>query len=105
MATKIRLSLYNSNGALASIEDEDGDSVDIAVSRTSKSAKAICSRAAETLRRLADKFDVLAESAEPFKVTTQQKVNSKKAATTACDKSFDCNAGDHSDACPAGNQQ
>ncbi len=101
MTTKIRLSLYNAKGALASIENGDGDSVDIAISRTSKSAQAICSRAAETLRKLADKFDVLAATEDPFKVTTQQKVNNKKAAARICDESFDCNAGDHSDCCPA----
>jgi len=73
--TKIRLSVWNSKGALACIEDTDGDSVDIALSKTTKSAKTICKRAAERLRQLAAKFEALAETEEPFKFVTQEQIN------------------------------
>jgi hypothetical protein len=78
---KIQLSLYNKSGALAAIVADDGRSLDIAVNRTSRSAKTICKRAAATLRNLADKFEVLAETEEPFKIATQRQVNNSKGSS------------------------
>lgn len=76
MPLKIRLSLWNSRGAVAAVEDSDGShSVDVALTRENKSAKTVCKRAAERLRQLANKFEVLANSDEPFKCTTQDEIN------------------------------
>lgn len=83
MTMRIQLSLYNKDGALAAIVADDGRSIDIAVNRTSKSAQTICKRAAATLRRLADKFETLAATEEPFKIVTQRQVNNAKGSSHA----------------------
>lgn len=71
---KIRLSLLNSDSSCADITNEDGDSVQL-VSIKSKNARVICRKAAEKLRKLALKFEALADDEEPFKVITQKRVN------------------------------
>jgi hypothetical protein len=73
---KIRLSIYNSCGALAAIEShrEDEGNLDI-VYGMSYSAETACKLAALKLRKMADRFDLLANEKTPFNIDTQNKIN------------------------------
>ena len=68
---RIRLAMWNSNGAVAGIEDDDMN-VDIVLHKSRQEPKAICKEAAKQLRRLADDFERLATMDEPFKEKTQR---------------------------------
>ena len=77
---KISLSLIGApggrGGSQASVRNADGDDVVIAAS-SGQNGALLCLRAAARLRRLADAFVALGGEKEPFKVTTQKKVNLK----------------------------
>ena len=63
--------MWNSKGAVAEIEDDDMNSIEIALNKDRQNPKAICTEAARRLRKLADDFDRLALMEEPFKAKTQ----------------------------------
>jgi hypothetical protein len=69
---KIRLSLWNSDGAVAGIEDDDMGSIDLVLHKSRQDAKTICKAARDKLRRLADAFDRLSAMDDPFKEKTQR---------------------------------
>ena len=78
MKMKIAISQLNDHGSLARLEDGEGRSVDFGISHTSRDAKRLCQRAAKELRECALRFEMLAQEADPFKVTTQARVNRAK---------------------------
>lgn len=69
---KIRLAMWNSRGAVASISDGDMDDVDIVLQKVNRDPTKICTEAANRLRKLADDFDRLATMDDPFKEKTQR---------------------------------
>jgi hypothetical protein len=72
--TKISLMLLNENGCVATIENnEDMDSLTLATSNTSRCGKSMCLKAAKKLRGLADAFERLAKSEQPFTEEAQRK--------------------------------
>jgi hypothetical protein len=75
--TSIHLSKLNDAGATATIE-QGAATVDIVVEWRKRRPKTICRLAAKRLRAMADKFDALAESAEPFKSETQRLINQRE---------------------------
>jgi len=78
MKMKIAISLLNDHGSLARLEDGEGRSVELIESNSSRDAKRLCQRAAKELRACALRFELLAEEPDPFKVTTQDRVNRAK---------------------------
>jgi len=86
MKSRIVLSQWNNQGACTYIENDE-ESFQVSLSKTTRNAKSICKSTAKRLRALADKFDVLAESQEPFNSTTQDQVNrlgvAKASATSS----------------------
>lgn len=66
MKARISLMQYNESGAVAAIDDGDMDRVEIVLSQRRRDAPSICAEAAKRLRRLADAFDHLAKSDNPF---------------------------------------
>lgn len=73
MIARIKLSKWNRSGSMASIVSEDGmNDVVLSCKRSSQDGPAMCHAAAKILRTLADKFEALAATEEPFKETTQQ---------------------------------
>lgn len=71
---RIKLALWNDEGAVASIEDNMED-VDIVLHKTNRDPKVICLKAAKRLRKLADDFERLANMENPFKEETQKKAS------------------------------
>ena len=69
---RIRLAMWNSQGAVAGIEDDDMNDIDLVLHKSRQDPKAICKEAAKRLRRLADDFDRLATMDEPFKEKAQR---------------------------------
>lgn len=78
MKLKIAISLLNDSGSLARLENDDMDSLDFCESNTSRDAKKLCLKAAKELREYAARFEMLANEPDPFKVTTQVRVNRMK---------------------------
>lgn len=75
MKLNVTISVYNSTGAVASIEDSDGcNSIELAKT-SAVDAKKVCTAAAKKLRDLALRFDALSKANDPFKVTTQDVYN------------------------------
>ena len=81
----IELSGYNQHGCVASIASEDDGSVQLAIKTTSRSAASVCKQASKKLRELADKVDALAIADEPFKCSTQDKINSMRTTQLKSD--------------------
>lgn len=75
---KISLMKWNQQGATAYLENDDGDSLQISLSKTSQNAKKVCLDAAKKLRKLADDFECLAEMDKPFHFKTQEAVAKRK---------------------------
>jgi hypothetical protein len=69
---RIRLAMWNSQGAVAGIEDDDMNDINLVLHKSRQDPKAICKEAAKRLRRLADDFDRLSTMDEPFKEKTQR---------------------------------
>lgn len=72
---RIVLSLLNSTGCLAAIEDDDDNRATIVEHNSKRDPVAICTAAAKRLRKMADKFERLAKEETPFKVVTQDAIN------------------------------
>lgn len=73
---RISLAMLNDKGAVASLTDSrNADSIDIIKHRSKRNVKIICVEAAEQLRKLADAFERLSESDEPWKEKTQAKLS------------------------------
>ena len=79
MKVKIGITLSGSNGCGAFVEEDGwGSQVDIAKDDWHRDGKTICLEAADKLRELADRFQKLSETKEPFKESTQIKINQSK---------------------------
>ncbi len=78
--TKISLSLWNDCGAVAAIEDDDMNSVDIYLATDSQDATTACQVAAMRLRKLADAFDRLATMDDPFTSKAHRRAMKKPKA-------------------------
>lgn len=74
MKTAIALSILNTNGATAQIENEDGRCA-VFEAYTNGDAANACKQAAKKLRALAARFDKLALAKDPFMSATQAKIN------------------------------
>lgn len=74
---RIALSLWNDEGSVAQIEDDDMNTVDVYLSESSADPVATCQKAANKLRRLADAFDRLATMDNPYKESTQRRAMKK----------------------------
>lgn len=70
---KIGLAMYNSNGATAFLEDDEGKTINVLTHSERRNPKQICRLSAKKLRSLADAFDRLAEMDEPFKEKTHKR--------------------------------
>lgn len=68
----IRLAILNSTGSVASIEDNEGNMIDLVIRENRRDAKSICLKASEKLRKLADDFERLSVMEDPFKEKTQR---------------------------------
>lgn len=77
---RISLSKLNEEGAIAYIEDDDGNETMIAVDFDNSDAEQICQEAAKELRELADAFDRFAEMEKPFTHKDQGKAMLKPTA-------------------------
>lgn len=84
MPLRIALGKLNIHGALAHIENDEEDNLDIVESRDCEdlSAAETCREAAKALREAADRFDLLALEPDPFKVTTHDRINSSPRPST-----------------------
>lgn len=76
MQVKISLARYNTTQSLATIEDEFLGEIELAKGSVSDPKKT-CLQAAVRLRELANRFQKLAVEDEPYKVKTQEKINTK----------------------------
>lgn len=74
----ISLAKFNGTGTHAAIEDKDGHACCLVEDESQSNPQVACNRAAAELRLLADRFDELAKLEDPFKATTQRKLNRKK---------------------------
>jgi hypothetical protein len=73
--TSIELALYHPDGAVANIVDYEEDTARIVLNKRSRCAKDTCEEAAKVLRELALRFELLAQEEDPFKASTQDKIN------------------------------
>ena len=73
---KIELSQFNSDGASAGLVDSEDNYLAV-VEGMSYNAKSACKKAAERLRKAAERFDKLATMDNPFNEATHNKVNSQ----------------------------
>ena len=71
----ISLSKFNGTGTSASIKNWESESCAVFEDDSELDPIEACKRAAENLRKLADRFDKLAKEPEPFKSKTQDKIN------------------------------
>jgi len=71
---RIRLARWNFNGAVAGIEGDGMNDIDLVIHKSKQNPNSICKEAANILRRLADDFERLATMDEPFKEKTQRSV-------------------------------
>lgn len=72
---RVVLSKYNEGGSLARIESEDHGNIVLVIAEDHQDGPVMCKAAAKYLRHLAMRFDMLAETQEPFKCTFQDAVN------------------------------
>jgi hypothetical protein len=72
MKLNIQLAVWNNKGTSASIVNKEGDSIQIGLKKTPGKADEVCRKAAEDLRSLADAFDRLAASENPFQEKAQK---------------------------------
>ena len=68
---RIRLARWNSQGAVAGINDDDMNDIVLVLNKSKQDPNAICKEAANRLRQLADGFDRLSTMDDPFKEKTQ----------------------------------
>jgi hypothetical protein len=74
---RVELAKYNGTGSVALLVSSDEfDTVEL-VKGKSLSAKQACRQAAERLRDAANRFERLAEEAEPYKSETHDRINRK----------------------------
>ena len=80
MNLKISLARHNGSSALARVEDSDERDIELADCATPKAA---CLKAAKALREAADRFDLLAQEAEPYHGKTHDRINRAKLTPNA----------------------
>ena len=75
MKLKIAASKLNSNGCTAILENDDDEQIHVVSHENTDSPRTLCREAARKLRECADRFDALADSAEPYKEKTHKAIN------------------------------